>query len=83
MHVPLTQTVEDELRTRAIRRGMTPESYASQLIEEAVSGLRLHEIVGTIPSRFEQSGMTDDRLGDLLEAEKHAARAERQSSSAE
>lgn len=81
MHVQLSPTVEDRLRTRAERQGMTPESYASQLIEEAVAGRRLDEIVGSARARFEQSGMTDEALGDLLEAEKHAARAARHSSS--
>jgi hypothetical protein len=81
MHVPLSPVIEDRLRKRAEHEGMTPETYASRLIEKAVTDRRLDDLAGTIPARFEQSGMTDDALGDMLEAEKHAARAARHSSS--
>jgi hypothetical protein len=74
MHVQLSPTVEDRLRARAERQGLTPETYASRLIEEAVSGRRLDKFVGSARARFEQSGRSDESLGDLLEREKHAAR---------
>jgi hypothetical protein len=82
IELPLTlhisQQAREKLAQRAAAGGSDLAGYVSTLLEQtAKRPLSLEEISGPIYQRFLESGMTDDELGDLLEEEKHAARAER------
>lgn len=66
------------LSQRASLSGADLATYVSAIVERSTEKpLSLEEISGPIYQRFLESGMTDDELSDLLEAEKHAARANR------
>jgi len=74
----LSEQAAEKLAARAAAGGSDMAGYVSTLVEQSTqSPLSLQEISGPIYERFLESGMTDDELGDLLEKEKHAARAER------
>ena len=77
--VDISDEAEAKLRDVASRNGVQPAAYASSLLEEALLRPRLTEALGPTGDRFEQTGMTDEQLGELLEAQKHSARAERRS----
>jgi hypothetical protein len=77
LSVDISGDAERALRTQAAAVGLTPESFAKRIIERSVAMDELREISGPIADAFTASGMTEDELGDLLEREKHAMRAER------
>ena len=82
VELPLTLHISEQTRIklteRAAARGSDLAEYVSTILEYASEKpLSLEEISGPIYQRFLESGMTDDELGDLLEKEKHAARAKR------
>ena len=67
-----------EMATLAAAAGTDGETYAIRHLELLASPPRsLADISGPIAEAFAQSGMTEDKLSDFLEAEKHAMRAER------
>lgn len=76
--VIISEEAERALRTRAKSEGLDESTLASRLLERTVlGGPDLRAISGEIYEAFEQSGMTEEQLADVLEAEKHAMRAER------
>lgn len=75
--VTLRREVEETLARRASESGLAIEEYASQLLTAAVSVPTLDQILAPVRRRFQESGMTEEQLADLLEEEKHAMRAER------
>ena len=79
IELEISREVEERLRNRAIQEGIDPVLYAKQLLEKAVMSPNLQEMIEGIRSDFDETGMTDNELSDFLEAEKHAARKERQS----
>lgn len=57
----------------ATRQGTTPEAYALELIETALLARRpFEDIVEPIAQSFDDSGMTEDELDDLIERERQA-----------
>jgi hypothetical protein len=69
---------EHLLRELAGKAGIPPELLATRLVERSLlQSQSLAAISGQIGEAFRASGMTEDELTDLLEREKHAARAER------
>lgn len=75
LHVPITSEVESRLRARAEQAGKDIASYAADLLERASRApAPLQEISGPIGEEFARSGLSEDQLADLLEAEKHEAR---------
>ena len=77
--IPLSSKAEATLRKHADQTGLPPEAIAARLLERSLSKIPdLKEISGPIYDAFKASGMTEDELTDLLESEKHAMRAERQ-----
>jgi hypothetical protein len=69
---------ERALREQACAEGVTPEALAARIVELAVrAAIDLRAISGPIGEAFKASGMTEAELGELLEREKHAMRAER------
>lgn len=66
------------LKAKATVAGVDVETYAARYLELMASPPKsLKEISGPIADDFARSGMTEDELSDLLEAAKHAMRAER------
>lgn len=82
LELPLTLRLSADakrwLETRAEASGTDLAGYVSALLEQMTHRpMTLEEISGPIAERFRESGMSDDELAELLEAEKHAARAQR------
>jgi hypothetical protein len=75
--VKLPPDVEQKLARRAAAAGEPVESLASRLLAEAVNAPTIDEILAPVRQRVAASGMTEDQLADLLEAEKHAMRNDR------
>lgn len=74
----LTEQATKTLAERAAENGTDVAEYVSNLIERSTQKpLSLEEISGPVYQRFLDSGMTDEELGELLEKEKHEARAQR------
>ena len=82
IELPLTLRLSDQARrklaARAAASGTDIAGYVSVIVEQSTQKpLSLEEISGPVYQRFLESGLTDDQLGDVLEQEKHEARAER------
>ncbi|HZL35754.1 MAG TPA: hypothetical protein VFC78_10630 [Tepidisphaeraceae bacterium] len=80
--LPLTLRVSEQARLtlaeRAAASGTDIAGYVSAIVEQnAQRPLSLEEISGLVYRKFMASGMTDDELSDVLETEKHEARAQR------
>ena len=74
----LTKETRQKLDERAAASGTDVAGYVSTIVEQNTSQPHsLEEISGPIYQRFLDSGLTDDQLSDLLEREKHDARAQR------
>lgn len=57
----------------ATRQGTTPEAYALELIETALLAQRpFEDVVEPIAQSFDDSGMTEDELDDLIARERQA-----------
>jgi hypothetical protein len=78
----LSRATSDKLAQRAAETGKPLNEYASELIEHAVNTPSLDEVLAPVRAEFEDSGMSDDELSDVLEKAKHQMRAERRGSSA-
>jgi len=62
----------------AKRQGTTPEAAALELLEAAVLAQRsFEEIVEPIAQTFDESGMSETELDDLVDQTKQAIRRER------
>jgi hypothetical protein len=78
LRIPISKEAEAGLKAKAAVAGVDVETYAARHLELMASPPRsLKEISGPVASAFAESGMSKDELAELLEAEKHAMRAER------
>lgn len=76
--VAVSERAERCLAERAAAAGQSVPDYVSDLVERTSSlPASLDEVLRPVRDAFNQSGMSDDDLGDFLEGEIHAARAER------
>ena len=76
--ITLNPAAEARLAHRATAAGQDLPTYVSGLVHQlAVAPVSLEQLSGPIHRNFVESGMTDDELGDLLEAAKHEMRADR------
>jgi hypothetical protein len=78
LHISLTPEAESRLLERAAAVGKQPDELARAILERDVRRPTLEEISGPIYQRFLESGMSDEDLGDMLEAAKHQMRAAKQ-----
>lgn len=63
---------------RARRQGTTPEAAALELLETAVFAQKpFEEIVEPIARSFDESGMSEEELDDLVTKSQNAVREER------
>lgn len=77
LHVTLTDDVAERLAAAAKATSGTPEQFAAAAIERNLAAWeRAEQSLAPVRAAFEASGMTEDELSDLLEAEKHAMRRE-------
>ena len=79
LSISLPPETEAKLQERAAAHGEDVASYAARVLDEALNAPSLDELLAPVRRAFAESGMSDDELGDLLEREKHAMRAERAS----
>jgi hypothetical protein len=78
LSLSISPEAEATLKVKAAAAGVDVETYATRQLELMASPPRsLREISGPIADEFARSGMSEDELSDVLEAEKHAMRAER------
>lgn len=75
LEISLTPEAETRLIARAAAAGKQPAELARAIVERDVRRPTLEEISGSAYEEFLKSGMTDDELGEMLEAAKHAMRA--------
>ncbi len=60
--IPISDTVAAKLRERAAAEGKDPTAYASDLLEDAVARLSLHDLLAPLRQQFAASGVTDEEL---------------------
>jgi predicted transcriptional regulator len=78
LHVDLTAALAERLAILAKGTSRTPEQVALAAIERELTAWdRKDASLEPVGAAFEASGMSEDELSDLLEAEKHAMRRER------
>lgn len=77
LQISLSPEAESKLRERAEASGQDLAACAAHVLDEALGKPSLDEILGPVRQSFEQSGMTEEQLSELLEREKHAMRAEK------
>ena len=77
LQITLSEPVEAKLRERAAASGQDIAAYAACVLDQALGKPSLEEKLAPVRQAFEQSGMTEDQLSELLEGEKHAMRAEK------
>ena len=74
----LSAQARQKLQERAAASGTDVAGYVSTIVEQNTQKpLSLEEISGPVYQRFLESGLSDEQLSDLLEKEKHEARADR------
>jgi hypothetical protein len=83
LEISLSPEGETRLRERAAAAGKQPADLAGSIVEREVRRPTLEEISGSAYQSFLESGMTDDQLGDMLEAAKHKMRAEQRNGDTE
>jgi len=77
LHLHLSAEAEARLKAQAQAAGKSVDQYAASVLEAAITVKSIREISGPLTDEFQQSGMTDDELGDMLEGIKHEVRRER------
>jgi predicted transcriptional regulator len=83
LNITLDDRLGEQLASLAQATSRTPEQIATAVIERDLARReQLDAVLAPIRAAFAASGLTEDELGDLLEAEKHAMRAERRAAEA-
>jgi hypothetical protein len=78
LSISISAEAEARLKAKANAAGVDVATYAARQLELLASPPKsLKAISGPVGEAFARNGMTEDDLSDFLEAEKHAARAER------
>ena len=80
LRVRLSRDAGERLQRRAGESGKDVADYAAELIETAIDRQKLEEFIAPVRQEFEQSGMTEDELSELLETAKHRLRVARRAS---
>ena len=78
LKITLPPEVEKRLQEHATALGLDLQTYATQVLEQALNPRRsIEERRADIYKHFLASGISDDELGEELEKAKHEMRAER------
>ena len=72
--IPLPPKVMSQLAERASAQGVDVVTFAGRALCREAARPLLDDILKPVRDAFAASGMTDDELAELLEAEKHAMR---------
>lgn len=75
--VDLEPEVEETLKRRAAARGSEFKVYLQSLLKEQADKRSYEEVMAPVWEAFEESGMTEDELGELIDREISAVRADR------
>jgi len=70
--ISLPANVSSALAERARRTGRDAAEYVEDLVERDVCRPSLDEILAPVRAEFAASGMTEDELDELIEAERQA-----------
>lgn len=73
----LEPEVEETLKKRAAARGSEFKVYLQSLLKEQAISRSYEEVMAPVWDAFEQSGMTEDELGELIDSEVKSIRSER------
>ena len=77
MMISIPDQVAEKLRERASASGQALGAYTSKIVEQAVQGPTLEELLAPVQADFARSGMTDGELLDLGRNLLDKARAEK------
>jgi hypothetical protein len=78
LSISLPPEAEARLKKRASAAGEDLSTYVTKLVTHFTDApTPLEELSGPIYTKFLESGMTDDELGDVIEKAKHEMRAQR------
>jgi hypothetical protein len=75
--VPISPQAERRLADKAKAAGVDLPTFISRLLEIEAQRPTLIELSGEVFENVKRMNMTDEKLGERLEEEKHAARAAR------
>lgn len=83
LNLNLSPELAERLETFAKGTERTPEQFALAAIERALTAWERADVsLAPVHAAFEASGMTDDELSELVNAEVHAMRRERRDAEA-
>lgn|GEM_PF-3501565 len=77
MTISISKQVADKLRRRARASGQPLPAYASKIVEHAIQGPTLEELLAPVQADFARSGMTEKQLLGLGRKLLHKVRAEK------
>ena len=77
MTISIPKQVADKLRLRARASGQPLPAYTSRIVERAVQGPTLKELLAPVQADFARSGMTEKQLLGLGRKLLHKVRTEK------
>jgi hypothetical protein len=80
LSISLSSEAEIKLKKRAAAEGKDPTTYASELVERAVSTPCIDEILAPFRKQVAQSGMSDEKLEQFYQELRDEAWNQRQGS---
>ncbi|HZL37268.1 MAG TPA: hypothetical protein VFC78_18255 [Tepidisphaeraceae bacterium] len=63
--ISIPDQVADKLRERARASGQPIDAYTSKIVQQAVTGPTLEELLAPVQADFFNSGMTDEQLLEI------------------
>ena len=82
MKLRLSEQARQQLEQRAAQSGRDLADYTSELVENAVSASSIEELLAPVHADVATSGMSDEQIMNLGQAELEALRRERKAKSA-
>lgn len=82
IRVSLSPSAEARLRARASESGQDVAAVASELLEQAVAGPTVDEVLAPFRKQVSERGISDTELDDFLRTELEAHRREKREKSA-
>ena len=79
LSLSISPEAEAKLKAKAAAAGVDLNTFASKSLERIATRPSLDEVLAPLRAEFDQSGMTEEELVNLLEQTKHEVRAEEQS----
>ena len=76
LSLSISAEAEAKLKARAAAAGTDITTYATRTLEHAATRPSLDEVLAPLRAEFDESGMSEAELTDLLEQAKHEVRAQ-------